>query len=277
MKDKRYTILAVDDDVTLLKMISQMLQDDYEVITCSNPDEIESQMKNFHVDLILLDIVMAEQTGFETCQELRKKYTKDQLPILFVTSQKKMDCLAKGFELGANDYITKPIRISDLKMSISSNLLESAILLNNDGVPVTQQEETPPKVMIMGDNQVICESIRKQMAMLDIEVTLFNNPDLALRHFGKQHEQIDAVITEVNHKSINGYRFYEYLQQINQDLNNFFIVSSSNKSQHPELFKKYKNKPHFFSPIPIAKLIEQILDLIEEKDKKKAGASLKAV
>lgn len=261
MENRRYTILLVDDDVKLLKMMTQMLESDYDIIACSDTSDLEHKVDNIQIDLVLLDIVMDGRNGFEICKLLRKRWSKTELPIIFVSSQARTKDLAEGFEAGANDYILKPIRIFELKMSISSNLLEVAVHQKNRERNERQNLDETLTILHLTDNATISKAINLELERADFQVAMFHDPNLALRHFGMNQDKIQTVIVEVNHTQINGYRFFEYLNQIKPDINIFFIVTVPKKSFSLEYYSQYKSLPHFFAPVAVSTLVSEVIDV----------------
>lgn len=104
------TLLIVDDDSTNTRLLRlQLHQHNYLTIPLSNGIELLRYLNNNPIpDLILLDVMMPEMSGFEACSELRKKYTPNELPIIFLTAKTQINSLIEGFEVGGNDYLTKP-------------------------------------------------------------------------------------------------------------------------------------------------------------------------
>lgn len=117
-------ILVVDDEELLVKGIRFNLQNDgYDVITCTNGLEALQAARNQSPDLIVLDIMMPELDGLTACARIREF---SNVPIILLTA--KADDMDKlmGFEHGADDYLTKPFNILELKARIRALLRRSA-------------------------------------------------------------------------------------------------------------------------------------------------------
>ncbi|WP_022664833.1 PP2C family protein-serine/threonine phosphatase [Desulfospira joergensenii] len=131
-KSQAYTILAVDDNLMNLKLIEKSLsKEGYEVIIADNGPEARTMVVERRPDLILLDIEMPEEDGFEVIRKLKDNTATSTVPVIFLTGISEVDAKLKGFDLGAVDYITKPfhplevlarVRIH-LKLSIATNSL----------------------------------------------------------------------------------------------------------------------------------------------------------
>ena len=116
-------ILVVDDEPLLVKGIKFNLQnDDYEVITGSNGAEAVELARDPEVGLIVLDVMMPEVDGLEACRQIREF---SDVPVIMLTARTDdMDKLL-GFEQGADDYLTKPFNILELKARIRALLRRS--------------------------------------------------------------------------------------------------------------------------------------------------------
>ena len=116
-------ILVVDDEDLLVKGIRFNLQNDgYEVITGSNGIEAIDSVKNDKPDLVILDVMMPEMDGLSACAKIRET---SNVPIILLTAKTTdMDKLM-GFEHGADDYLTKPFNILELKARIKALLRRS--------------------------------------------------------------------------------------------------------------------------------------------------------
>jgi DNA-binding response OmpR family regulator/HPt (histidine-containing phosphotransfer) domain-containing protein len=106
----RSKIIVVDDDPTLLAVLSSLLHPwGIQVITLNDPQQCLETLSNHSPDLLVLDIEMPKLNGIELCQKIRSKPYWDDLPIIFLTAHNNADIVNQVFNLGAIDYIHKPI------------------------------------------------------------------------------------------------------------------------------------------------------------------------
>lgn len=116
-------ILLVDDEPDILEIVSfNLRQAGYETQTAQNGEEAIFLAKKFIPDLILLDIMMPEMDGYETIRELRKNPALDKTIIIFLTALTDERSEIEGLKLGADDYITKPIKMNLLKARLATAL-----------------------------------------------------------------------------------------------------------------------------------------------------------
>lgn len=113
-------ILIVDDDIRDLRLLVEILEDDYEINVSSNGKDAIKLTGKINFDLMLLDINMPGIDGFEVCEIL--KDSKPGLPILFLSSNDDAESIIKGFKAGAVDYMAKPFNQIELKARIRTHL-----------------------------------------------------------------------------------------------------------------------------------------------------------
>lgn len=108
---KSKKILVVDDEVDILELLKYNLKKEgYTVKTVTNGIEAVETAKEFLPDLVLLDIMMPHQDGVETCRQLREMPELANTFIIFLTARSEEYSEVAAFDIGADDYITKPIK-----------------------------------------------------------------------------------------------------------------------------------------------------------------------
>ena len=122
--DTQQRILLVDDDTSLLEVISQRLTSwGYEVLTAESGEEGLKLVEEQHPDLVLLDILMPKLRGRDVCAMLKANPKTRRIPVIFMTALGMADHVKAGMDLGADDYITKPYDAEDLRERIKICLL----------------------------------------------------------------------------------------------------------------------------------------------------------
>ncbi|WNS41558.1 ATP-binding protein [Paenibacillus sp. MMS20-IR301] len=118
------TVLIVDDQYVNLKVLLDALESlDYRVIAVNDGYEALRQIDQpGRIDLVILDLMMPGMSGYEVCQELRKRYSLLELPVLMVTAALQPQDKVAAFQAGANDYLPKPFDLEELKARIGSLL-----------------------------------------------------------------------------------------------------------------------------------------------------------
>jgi pilus assembly protein CpaE len=130
-------ILIIDDDVDTLRLVGLMLQrQGYEISAASNGSQGLAKALEEHPDLILLDVMMPDMDGYEVARRLRKNPATQAVPILMFTAKTQLDDKVTGFEVGADDYLTKPTHPTELQAHVKALLARS-----------TQKEKNPSEVV----------------------------------------------------------------------------------------------------------------------------------
>ena len=116
-------ILIVDDEKNNIDLLVNLLKTDYDIIVAKSGKQALklSNSKNLP-DLILLDIIMPEMDGYEVCKHLKSNKTTKDIPVIFITAMTEDQDEFKGIELGAVDYITKPIRPTIVRVRVKSHI-----------------------------------------------------------------------------------------------------------------------------------------------------------
>jgi putative two-component system response regulator len=115
-------ILIVDDEPTNLKVLKQVLHHDYRLSFAKNGVDALALAARELPDLMLLDVMMPEMTGFDVCEQLKSEASTQHIPIIFVTALKDEVDETRGFDCGAVDYITKPITPAVVKARVRTHL-----------------------------------------------------------------------------------------------------------------------------------------------------------
>ncbi len=111
MKKKEIKILLVDDDLDILEIVSyNLMQEGYQIITAVNGKDAIVKAKKELPQLIIMDVMMPEMDGMEACEAIRKIPELNSVIITFLTARSEDYSQVAGFEVGADDYITKPIK-----------------------------------------------------------------------------------------------------------------------------------------------------------------------
>ena len=120
-------ILIVDDDLDTLRLVGLMLQrQGYQISAATNGQQGLDKAFEEHPDLILLDVMMPDMDGYEVTRRLRQNPATLHTPILMFTAKSQLNDKVAGFEVGANDYLTKPTHPSELQARVKTILSKAA-------------------------------------------------------------------------------------------------------------------------------------------------------
>lgn len=130
-------ILIADDDVSITTLIEKALEDPrYEVVTVKDGLEAIEAFEAGQFDVVILDVMMPYVDGFQACRHIRER---SDIPIIILTARGGTEDVVHGFELGADDYITKPFKVAEMIARVE------AILRRVEGY---QQRHAPPVVRV---------------------------------------------------------------------------------------------------------------------------------
>ncbi|MEM9002294.1 MAG: ammonium transporter [Cyanobacteria bacterium P01_F01_bin.86] len=123
-RDSHFTILIVDDEPVNLQVLQNHLSlEDYAIVQAMSGEEALNILEQgLRPDLILLDVMMPHMTGYEVTRKLREQFSATELPILMLTAKNQVNDLIEGLEIGANDYLAKPIAKNELLARIKTHL-----------------------------------------------------------------------------------------------------------------------------------------------------------
>ncbi len=128
VNDKSH-ILVVDDDDRIRNLLKDYLsENDYIVSSAENAEDAKLKISYLNFDIIVLDVMMPGQDGYELTKEIKKK---SKVPIILLTAKGEVENRIKGLELGANDYIGKPFEPKELLLRIK-NILKNKNIINPD-------------------------------------------------------------------------------------------------------------------------------------------------
>ena len=155
-------ILIVDDEVDILDLLEYNLKKEgYEVLRSTNGEDALKVVERIKPDMVILDIMMPKMDGIETCRRMRQLPGAEQIAIVFLTARSEEYSELAGFNVGADDYITKPIKPRALMSRIK------AILRRNTG---GGEEENIPNILRVHDLEILKDEyiVRKN----GVEITL---------------------------------------------------------------------------------------------------------
>jgi PleD family two-component response regulator len=120
--NKRLKILVVDDEPVNIQLISSALKNDYDILEALDGHDAIRQLKDHKPDLILLDVMMPDLSGFEVCRIIKSDEAFADIPVIFLTALDTQDAELRGLELGGIDYLAKPFNFNLLKQRVRNHI-----------------------------------------------------------------------------------------------------------------------------------------------------------
>jgi len=161
------TILIVDDTPENIDILVDLLEDFEKQIAINGVDALETAWEGDPPDLILLDIMMPEMDGYEVCEKLRTNEKTKDVPVIFLTAKTEKDDIVKGFEVGGQDYITKPFDARELMERVKTQLelkTQREILKNMN---VVLEEKVHERTAELKESNENLDKANKQLLTLD--------------------------------------------------------------------------------------------------------------
>tara|TARA_B100001996_G_scaffold9542_1_gene8032 strand:+ start:3474 stop:4151 length:678 start_codon:yes stop_codon:yes gene_type:complete len=213
-KDKIH-ILVVDDDNRIRELIKQYLDDNnFVVSTAVDSRETKIKLEQFRFDLIILDVMMPGQSGFELTKEIKKKI---DIPIILLTAKGEVENRIKGLELGADDYLGKPFEPKELLLRIKNIIKKSKKINLNKIGRIGKAKIDLNKMTIELNNKVSKLNIAEKKVLIE----MMSNPGKTytreqIGNISKisQERSIDVMITRLRQKIEVDSKNPKYLQTI---------------------------------------------------------------
>lgn len=123
ISDDKPLILIVDDLLNNLQVLGNILiENGYEISMATGGPQALEMIETIVPDLILLDIMMPEMSGYEVCRKLKENHISSDIPVIFLTAKNETEDIVEGFEAGGIDFITKPFNSSELLARVNTYL-----------------------------------------------------------------------------------------------------------------------------------------------------------
>ncbi|MCG5240148.1 diguanylate cyclase domain-containing protein [Azospirillum doebereinerae] len=123
MADPRPKILVVDDIPSNVHVLSRILKDDYDIYFATDGEKALELVQRRLPDLVLLDIMMPGMDGYEVCSRIKADPATNDIPVIFISAKSEVEDETRGLEVGAIDFITKPISPPIVKARVRNHLL----------------------------------------------------------------------------------------------------------------------------------------------------------
>ena len=215
MENKKSHILIVDDDNRIRNLLKDYLsENNYLVSTAENADQAKDKLKFIKFDIMILDIMMPGQNGYELTKEIKKKI---KLPIILLTAKGEVENRIKGLELGADDYIGKPFEPKELLLRIKN------LIKNNAKIDLSANHSVGNAIINLNKMTVNMNNKERKINNSEkkILIEMLSNPGKTYSRdeIGKisginQERSIDVMITRLRQKLEINPKNPKYLQTI---------------------------------------------------------------
>ena len=215
MKNNKLHILVVDDDNRIRDLLKEYLSEkNYIVSTSDNAENAKMKIKQFKFDLIVLDVMMPGQDGYDLTKEVKKNI---KVPIILLTAKSEVENRIKGLELGADDYLGKPFEPKELLLRIKNLVNKNKkIDLNIKYFVGSAQIDLNKMNIALGERNKKINVAEKKVL---IEMLSSPGETFSREKIGKvsgiiQERSIDVMITRLRQKIEKNPKNPKYLQTI---------------------------------------------------------------
>lgn len=161
-------ILIVDDNPQNLQVLGKVLKDNkYEIEFAISGDAALDWLNTRQFDLILLDINMPGMNGFEVCRKIRSNPVLNNVPVIFLSAESERESILKGFEFGAQDYITKPFDSRELLVRVRTHLILKNSLEKLEELNKTLEEKVVERTQELKEANEKLEALNFRLIDLD--------------------------------------------------------------------------------------------------------------
>jgi two-component system phosphate regulon response regulator OmpR len=215
MENNKLHILVVDDDDKIRNLLKDYLSDsNYIVSTAENADQAKTKLKYFKFDILILDIMMPGQDGYELTKDIRKDI---KVPIILLTAKGEVEDRIKGLELGADDYISKPFEPKELLLRIKNIIKNNTKIDLNSKHRIGNAEVDLNKMIInLKDKSKKINNSEKMILseMLSNPGKTYSREEIRKISGINQERSIDVMITRLRHKIEINPKNPKYLQTV---------------------------------------------------------------
>jgi two-component system phosphate regulon response regulator OmpR len=215
MVDSINHILVVDDDDRIRSLLKDYLEDNnYIVSTADNAEEAKNKLEYFKFDLIILDVMMPGQNGYDLTKDVKKKM---KIPIILLTAKGEVENRIKGLELGADDYLGKPFEPKELLLRVK-NIINKSTKINlslEHSVGNSKIDLNKMSISLNDKTTKINNSEKKVLIqMLSNPGKTFSREEISKISGINQERSIDVMITRLRQKIEINPKNPKYLQTI---------------------------------------------------------------
>ena len=193
------TILIIEDEKELRDLLGRALDHEgFQVLTAENGKEGVKLAEEQHPDLILSDIQMYPTNGYETLEKIRMLPSTRSIPFILMTAEPSLEGMRQGMNAGADDYLSKPFRLKDLKIAIESRFRRL------DSVESSEKESRSSLVSLISDMKHMGDSSK------------VNRMKESFRHLLEEADvrEIDSINENLRTLILAAYQFHEQMDQL---------------------------------------------------------------
>ncbi|MBI5185871.1 MAG: response regulator [Nitrospinae bacterium] len=251
----RKRILVADDEEIVQDVISRALdKDKYEIFPAFNGIEAVDMIRSLMPDLILLDINMPGKNGIQVCQEIKENPETARIPVMFVSARTDENVIEKGFDVGADDYLTKPFKLEELVTKVEQIF---------GGLTQDRKE----KVLVVDDSSTVRSILHNGISQQGFRIITACDGEDGLRE--AIQEKPDIIISDIEMPNMNGFDFCRAVKS-HEDLKHtpFIVLTSRDTRGARALGARAGVNAYLCKPFQVDRIVVLIERFLSEKRQK---------
>lgn len=221
--DKKNTILIVDDDPLNLDVLNDFLnREGFRVSVALSGKEALDRVTHLKPDIIILDVMMPGMSGFEVCRRLKEDKTTKDIPVIFMTVLSETIDKVKGFELGAVDFVSKPVQVEEVAARLNTHLTLRRLRKDLEEKNLRLKAALSEKEVLLKEiHHRVKNNLQIINSLINMQLRKTGNPETAtVLEDVKNRVNSITLIHEKLYKSENlsGIDFCEYISTLTKQL-----------------------------------------------------------
>ncbi len=269
MIDDNYSLLIVDDNAMNRDILARQLErEGYTITTADGGKKALELVNREKFDLVLLDILMPDIDGYEVLEQLKGNAATRDVPVVMLTAVHEMDSVVRCFEMGVEDYLTKPFNMPFVKSRISS-CLRSATIKEKANRKVDSVEH---RVLVVDDNSMNRDMLARRLGREGYDISTVAGGIQALELVNK--ECFDLILLDILMPDMDGYEVLERLKK-NETTRDIPVImlTAVNEVESVKLCIDLGAKDYLIKPFNSVLLKSRIAAALQSKGKSNLVAS----
>ena len=208
MADKENTVLIIDDDITVRKLLKYHLKaNKFQTYEAESAEQGFDYLNNYNIDLVLCDVTLGAMDGFTFCKKVRQNENHRLIPFIFVTAKDTYEDKTRALEVGGDDIITKPFDVDELILKVKA-LQKRSDIYKLYGVKknLTQSfQKNLFKILLVDDDPAILQLFKYNLGKAGFECNVANSANEALEVLNTFLP--DIILSDIQMPDMNGFEF----------------------------------------------------------------------
>lgn len=241
MDEKSKTVLIIDDDITIRKLLSHHLKsNNFNTCEAESADEGFDYLEKDNIDLVLCDITLGDKDGFTFCKNVRENENHRLVPFIFVTAKNTFEDKTRALEVGGDDIITKPFDVDELILKVKS-LLKRSDIYKLYGVKKNLNktfEKKSFRILLVDDDPALSRIFKYNLEKEGLECKSANSATEGLELL--ETFRPDIIISDIMMPEINGFEFRKRILELTKWKSTPFIFLTA-RSEEQDILDGYEH------------------------------------